>query len=602
MNDAMQIENQILNMKNIAELFNTYLLRLEYTNFSGSHPYETEQIIKAIKYVNTSKPSNLFQSVLKQISLEICFKFYILFKTTYTKLEKIYEIFHKYPIEHVSSSSSSSSSSSHNYELLLETYEKMSLEWNIIQIYNNTMTTENYLTDRINTEIFGNELSIDTLKQIKKFYDDSPIVIDLYSCILRRVLDNKPEHHIVIYINKLVEQLKDEVLPPITRQTSNRKPTLQTLIQRYRLIPDGPSRPFVDLIYELTNVKVDGKNILDDLQKVSKLISKTSKYGFIVISKRLPRPIENNIWLLTDANYLQKKKLMTGLNAGICDAIIQKSKTISFLESSKGGLTDGIYYVDDILDFSNKKTSEKPEDNNFYYILETLDGVTYRILHPWYFSIFAKEKQYAIPTTMIEGFSNEKNFTKTMPSTRVESYNEILNNEIMKNLKKPIIGTVDISRYEKQQIETKWSVMRKKIAIHMLDDYRVLFDNNKVSKETILGLILNPTIYANAIKYIISLGLSDTTNESEIYMSALKQIDTMKHKMAKDVGKIYRQDYEDKIMKLLENGSNVQTIIKIIDVLEDILITMLEAHITSKNNIYLAIEQKATLLDAIKSK
>jgi len=594
MNNTMQIENQILNMKNIAELFNTYLLRLEYTNFSGSHPYETEQIIKALKYVNGSKPSNLFQSVLKQTSLEICFKFYILFKTNYTKLEKIYEIFHKYPIEHVSSSSSSSSSSSHNYELLLETYEKIVLEWNIIQIYNGTMTTENFLADKI--DIVLPDKSIDTLKQIKKFYDDSPIVIDLYSCILRRVLDHKPEHHIVIYINQLVEQLKDEVLPPITRQTSNRKPTLQALIQRYRLIPDGPSRSFTVLIYELTNVKVDGKNVLADLQKVSKLISKTSKYGFIVISKRLPRPIENNIWLLTDANYLQKRKLATGLNAGICDAIIQRSKTISFLESfsesSKKGLSDGIYYVDDLI---------SDEDNNFYYVLETLDGITYRILHPWYFSIFAKERQYAIPVNMTS-FTNEKNFTKTMPSTRVESYNDILNNEIMQYLKKPFIGTTDISRYEKQQIETKWTVMRKKIAIHMLDDYRVLFDNNKVSKETILGLILHPTIYANAIKYIISLGLSNATNESEIYMSALKQIDTMKHKMVKDVGKIYRQDYESKIIKLLENGSNVQTIIKIIDVLEDVLITMLEAHITSKNNIYLAIEQKATLLANIKSK
>lgn len=578
----MQIENQILNMKNIAELFNTYLLRLEYTNFSGSHPYETEQIIKSLKYVNSSKVSNLFQNVLKQVSLDVCFKFYILFKTNFSKLEKIYDIFHKYPIEHVASSSSSSSSTSHNYELLIETYEKISLEWNIIQIYNSTMTTENFLTGKISNFF---EKPIDTLQLIKKFYDDSPIIIDLYSCILRRVLDSKPEHHIVIYINKLVEQLKDEVLPPIPRQTSNRKPTLQALIQRYKLIPDGPSRSFVDLVYALTNVKVDGKNILDDLKKVAKLISKTSKYGFIVISKRLPRPIENNIWLLTDVNYLQKRKLITELNAGVCDAIIQKSKTISFLEP--GGLADGIYYVDDLV-------TDKPD--NFYYILETLDGITYRILHPWYFSIFSKDKQYAIPMNMIDLTS-----TKTMPSTRIEAYNEILNNEILQKLKKPFIGTNDISRFEKQQIETKWNVMRRKIAVHMLDDYRVLFDKNKVSKETILGLILDPTIYANAIKYIISLGLSNTTNESEIYMSALKQIDTMKHKMAKDVGKIYRQDYEEKILKLLESGSNVQTIIKIIDVLEDILITMLESHITSKNNIYLAIEQKAALLDAIKS-
>ena len=144
------------------------------------------------------------------------------------------------------------------------------------------MTTENFLTDKISNLFF--EKPIDTLQLIKKFYDDSPIIIDLYSCILRRVLDSKPEHHIVIYINKLVEQLKDEVLPPIPRQTSNRKPTLQALIQRYKLIPDGPSRSFVDLVYALTNVKVDGKNILDDLKKVAKLISKTSKYGFIVIN------------------------------------------------------------------------------------------------------------------------------------------------------------------------------------------------------------------------------------------------------------------------------------------------------------------------------
>lgn len=608
-----------MSITDVAELFKTYFEKLEYTNFSGSYPYETELILKNIKTVSNSKTDNYYQAVVKNKLysespgtpdvtdihefISDVFKYYGSMKSDYLKMRDVYEIFNKY-VQPISESMSSSYSSSNNYTKgLADMYDRVVSTWESFKSYADSMITENLLTNKILAAMKIQHKDhegdiIKTLTYIKKLYDEYKgkigglSIIDLYSGILRSILDENKHGPTVRYINSLVEELKDEILPPLVRQTNNRKSTVQLLIQRYRLIPDGPSRPLSELIQQLVGVKTS--NDIESLNKVAKIISKKDrKYGFIVISKRLARPIENNIWLLTDVNYLQKHKLMTPLNVGICDTVIKRTQTIKFLEplvenTSKDAVKDGIYYMDSEL-------SDIDIDNHtdFYYVLETLDGVTFRVLFPWYISIFAREKIYEIPAYMTPDFTN----IKSIPSTRVEAYNEILEDAITMHLQKPLIETADLSKMEKQQVETKWAVIRKKIAVNMLEDYRNVMQN--VTKDNILSLIRSPEVFANSLKYIINISSKRSEFNVEIYMTALKSLNDMKRGMIKDVITIYKRDYEEKILKLLEGGSNVKTIIKILDILEDILVSMLEIHITEKNNIYALIQQKSQLLEKI---
>jgi len=604
-----------MSIKDVADLFKTYFEKLEYTNFSGSYPFETELILKNIKIVSGSKSDNYYQAVIKNklfnglssatpdtngvhdFIAEV-FKYYASMKSDYLKMRDVYDIFSKY-VQPISESMSSSLSSSHSYaKALSDMYEKVVSTWESFRSYADSMITEQMLTDKIMTVMQGEDNS-PTLTFIKKLYDEYKgkvgglSIIDLYSGILRRILDENRHGPTVRYINSLVEELKDEILLPVPRQTSNRKPTVQLLIQRYRLIPDGPSRPLPELIQQLTSVKISDD--INNLNKVAKIISKKDrKYGFIVVSKRLPRPIENNIWLLTDANYLQKHKLMTPQNIGICDTVIKKTQTIKFLETKPAnvGVKDGVYYMDDELNPDGPKKDDK-QNEDFYYVLETLDGVTFRILFPWYISIFAREKIYEIPAFMTPDFTD----VKSIPSTRIETYNSILEGAITNNLRKPFIETADLSRMEKQQVETKWAVIRKKIAVNMLEDYRNVFEKQQVTKDNILNLIRSPEVFANSLKYIINTSSKGSGFNIEVYMTALKSLNDMKRGMIKDVVTIYKKDYEDKVLKLLDGGSSFKIIIKILDILEDVLVSMLEIHITEKNNIYALIQQKNQLLE-----
>lgn len=601
------LKEQLADMKNVAELFKTYFDKLEYTKFSGSKPYETELILKHIKFVqnlNISIKDEIFMEASKAdlptvlALLDSIFKYYNTMKEGYLKLKEVYDIYANYDIEPYTTYSSSSFSSSAGSYIsgLIEIYENLVNAWDAFSRRSESGIIEQMFIDKIMNVISGDMHKI--LIHIKSIYDKTKnrlTMIDLYGGILRKILDTAEpavlHGGVQKYITNLIEELKDEILPTQTRETSNRKPTIQTLVQRYRLIPDGPSRTLDKLIQDLCNIKIDPKiDPLVNLEKVVKMISKKRKYGFIVFAKIIPQPIENNLWLLTDSMYLQKNKLMQPSTAGLNDVILRKSETIHKMdtdENSKHVLKDGIYYVPDV--------GKQPE--SFYYVLETLDGVTFRILYPWYISIFAKEKIYEIPGNMLPDFTDTK---KSCPYSRIETYNQLLNNEILVHLQKPLIQTEMQSRLEKKQVDIKWDVIRRRIARNMMEDYRELFDATPVTKDNILGLILHPDIFSNALNYIIESSGIKTGANLEIYMSALGSLNAMRRNMKRDMEKIYKDTYQTKIMKLLEsNGPKISTAIKIVDALEDVLMEMLENQISEKSNIFALIQQKALLLENI---
>ncbi len=437
------------------------------------------------------------------------------------------------------------------------------------------------------------EQHLKILQHIKKIYDASSglSIIDLYSMILQRVFEDTSRENAVLikYVTELVEQLKDELLPSVPRGTNNRKATLQLLMQRYRLIPDGPCRPFTQLVSDLCNVKIKSP---DDLKKVSKLISnKTCKYAFIVISKRIPHPIENNIWLLTDSQYLQKHKLLMPPGTGICDAVLKRSQTIappaSDPDAGFSPLADGIYYYGDT--FSDVKSETT---RCCYYVLETLNGTTFRILYPWYTSIFAKPV-YEIPVHILPDFQDKS----AIPSTRMEHYNEKLCEELVRHLHKPFIGLEMVSKLEKKQVEIGWSIIRKRIARQMLEDYQTLFEKNKVTLDNVNMLIVNPDIFSNALTHIIQT-IADLAkpygfeNPSvEIYMSALKSLNSLKAGMSRDVSAFFEAERTK-----LEKSFSVTAVL---DILEVALLQMLEKNISEKSNVYEIIQQKLNLLIAL---
>ena len=610
-----QLKPNIDEVKELASVFKLYYDKLEHMNFSGSNPYETELILKYIKQIanDTSMSKHLQDFSKSTINLENpaqdeiitfvsdAFNFYGSLKSCHYKLAEIHEIYETYKVEPFSGSyvSSATSMSKRDIEDVMKTFDYMQSNWN--QHMNNTRTlnVENTLSEYILAPLKSPELAIKTLEHIHKLYKSGNglHLIDLYSNVLTHMseVETKNNKETIQYVIKLVDELKAEVLPPINRQTGNRKTnTLQNLVQRYRMIPDGPSRSLSALIEELTGVKISDSDPLSALAKVTKVISKGRRYGFIVVAKIIPHPIEHNIWLLTDAAYLQKNNLAESTNS-VTKTSIKRAQTIQNMKEVKPLIKDGIYRIDE--------TFEKDPKMNYYYVLQTLDGLTFHILYPWYISIFA-QKIYEVPASYLENFGE----IKTGPSTRVETYNSIIGDEILKHLKPPMIEQeVGLSKMERKRKEIQWAVIRKKIARSMLEDYEELFSHHKLTSTNIFSLILDPTIFQNALHYIIQ-GVSSTieslkkhmsTYYSEIYMAALSDLYKLRSNMSQEVENIYNEQYKDKIDKLLKSGDTTRTAIKIVDLLENILLEMLEKYINEKSNVYSIIQQKIEMLELV---
>lgn len=610
-----QLKPNIDEVKELASVFKLYYDKLEHMNFSGSNPYETELLLKYLKQINndTSMSKHLQAFSKSTINLENptqneinafasdAFNFYGALKANHYKLAEIHEIYETYKVEPFSGSyvSSATSMSKHDIEDMMKTFDYMQSNWNKYISNSRTMIVENTLSEYILASLQKPDLAIKTLEHIHKLYKSGTglHLIDLYSNVLTHAseVETKNNKATIQYVIQLVDELKAEVLPPISRQIGNRKTnTLQNLVQRYRMIPDGPSRSLAVLIEELTGVKISDDDPLSALSKVAKVLSKGRRYGFIVVAKIIPHPIEHNIWLLTDAAYLQKNNLSESSNS-VTKTSIKRAQTIQNKDEVKPLIKDGIYRIDD--------TFEKDPKMNYYYVLQTLDGATFHILYPWYISIFA-QKIYEIPASYLENFGE----IKTGPSTRVETYNSIICNEILKHLKPPMIEQeVGLSKIERKRKEIQWAVIRKKIARSMLEDYEQLFEQHKPSATNIFSLILNPNIFQNALHYIIQ-GVSSTiesmkkqtgTYYSEIYMAALSDLYKLRSNMSQEVENIYNEQYKDKLDKLLKSGDSTRTVIKIVDLLENILLEMLEKYINEKSNVYSIIQQKIEMLELV---
>ena len=611
-----QLKPNIEEVKELAAVFKLYYDKLEHMGFSGTNPYETELLLKYLKQINNdnlmskhlqafSKATINFENPIQnEINSFIsdAMSFYGALKANHYKLAEIYDIFENHKVEPFTGSyvSSATSMTKHDIEDIMKTFDYVQSNWN--RHRNNVMSlnVENTLSEYILIPILKSpDIANKTLEHIHKLYKNGNglHLIDLYSNILTHAseVETKNNRSTIQYVVKLVDELKAEVLPPINRQITNRKTnTLQNLVQRYRMIPDGPSRSLSVLIQDLTGVKINEEDPISALSKVSKVISKGRKYGFIIVAKIIPQPIEHNTWLLTDAAYLQKNNLSESTNS-VTTTSIKRAQTIQNMKEVKPLIKDGVYRIDDTFD-------TKDVNSNFYYVLQTLDGATFHILYPWYISIFA-QKIYEIPASYLANFGE----IKTGPSTRIETYNSILCNEILKHLKPPMIEQeVGLSKLERKHKEIQWANVRKKITRGMIEDYEKLFETHKPTDTNIVSLILNPTIFQNALHHIIQ-GVSSTIESlektsnyySEIYMAALSDLFKLRSNMSQEVENIYNEQYKDKIDKLLKGGEITRTVIKILDLLENILMEMLEKYINEKSNVYSIIQQKIKMMELI---
>jgi hypothetical protein len=423
----------------------------------------------------------------------------------------------------------------------------------------------------------------------KKYYsiEEGHLVIRLFGTILQNIIDNGTKDTIQKAM-KMVEFLKEDVLKsasPGSGFHNKSVNTVQRMIQLYKLIPHGPSVP-LDKIASLLNVS-SGKGKLDStLKKWAKLLSSGDQHiSFIVISKITGRPMENKIWLLNDKKYLIDNNLYESVTYGVSNKSITRGNTL--IDLPLGSIKkDDIIVIDPGIKPINRK--------RYYYILETVNGSLFRIMHP--FNINPNNPIYKIPA---EWFDDLTDIKKT-PSTILENYNAALEGSILEKIKKPV---------EIERPDVNWGVIRQKIHQKALNVFKEVLitklKKQKASEPLIASLITNPQVYQTIIHTIVDLIRLDRLRDiekipiekvsyysGEIMISYLSELDYLERSLAKKMDKFYNKYHKENIKRYLKGDIRS----KAASVFSEILTKALEDFINNKSSIYATILNKSQLM------
>jgi hypothetical protein len=607
-----------------ANSFKLYLIKLEKSGFAGTEPFLTDKIQHHVK--NIAEQSIDFSVLLAAINshsrvfaenrsgmtaLKDIFVSYSYLTRWHSWLEEDYNIFKKYRFLSTQQGSHTSSGHMLSYSYLTEMNKDFDEITEYMQEFEGALNSSALLKYFLDA---GSIKSMDDLMEMRNIYEqylranEGQLVIKLYIAYLQNTLDNKfSPKELVRQIIRDVENLKTSMLAssPVHAVPQNKEANIiQRLIQKYNLSPDAPSRSIITIMSELRS-ESNITDIRDACLKTAALLSAKSekKFGFIIIRKvwlASTQAIEHNLWLLTDKKYLTGLDLIQSAAAGVNVKSIQRGQTIKTLHDivKPSSLTDSLIFV------NNEFASDMAQ--NYYYVLETIDGINYHFLLPW----FSQTIRY-IPATWLE-YLEKLDYT---PSRRLQSYNQLLNSVIVSKLTKPYIEIKYASRMEAKKEELYWLNLRTKIKDEIIAYInKQLSAVDQLSAKTIDNIMTNATFYQYIINVITQQISLDLTNPGavdelrqrqwhiEIILSYFKDIDHIQRSFRHDLIEAYHKDYIVKFEQALgaitsSNSSNAMIRHKLLDVFGELLLGTLERYINRRSNIYLLLDRKSELLN-----
>lgn len=605
-------------LKNIKELvigtanaFNIYLEKLALSGFFGVEPFLTDTAQKNIKFV-LDNADTITSLIEKTRDYHETFQLVGLVNEFHDRLAEVYKIYAENRLNVSQQGTRTSSGSQLSYTYLVSLSDSFMSISQIFSTY--AAETKNaaivkFLSQQ--TEV-NNLKDIENLRKLYREYFDASrgqYIIDFYCTLLQKIIDDftsKPNGREVIkQIIKDVENLKtDTLVSGISSSDEKNKSvnTIQRLIQKFGLVPDGMSRPLADLWKELGLVSASAQDKLDlpaQIAKASTSLSrnKDKKFGFIVISKIIRQPIEYNIWVLIDQNYLEQHDLIQEKTCGINVKALNRGKTITM--NTNPAASGVIKKLGNVTVYNSDFGSDMLK--NFYYVIETLDGVNFRFL-------VAFDNIKYVPAPWLNDITD---IEKT-PSRRIGGYSTLLNDEILKHLDKPYIHMENLSRAEVAREDIYWSNLRGRIKNAVIDDIMAHIISGSINMKHIEQVLSKDIIVQKIIREIteqIVLDLSEPQSSPdrlaqwriELFLAYFRDIDKLQKSFKHTLTENLHKDFAEKISRLLGAGNvpeSKQAMIKhkLTDIISDMLIATLEKFINKKSSVYLSINKKVELL------
>lgn len=631
--------------KGIAETAKVYLDKLEITGFSGSEPYLTEKIQKYVQMISedTELVRIYSDSAQPKSQLENAVRIFALVEERFLALKEIYQIFKSFRIDITKQGTFTSSGTSLSFSYLQD------LNATLDDITRSVEGLELEMSKDMVGELLLTSLSDFSLKQVKDITEiyrqylekeKAHLIIQFYTRVLQHAIRENTGtaegKEVIRYITKTVEELKTQILEVSELQeidvTNRQHNAIQYMLQKFNLIPDGPSRPLEDIcrdIFQCTLPKNSKDLFLTLTRDLNAKKENRQHFGLVVIHKVSARPYEHNLWTLIDEAYIEKNNLMQSPEYGINEISIRRTKTLSPLGDA-GEAGD----VSDTTGKKNKKKTEQitlpttkggssyvyvnieyfGEDNNFFYVLESLDGETYHMLVPWH---LGENGIYSMPAAWLEGLSS----VKQCPSRRLQSYNCILNEEIMFHAHPPLIKMEQLSQEEIRKEEGQWRTLRGEIKKQTMGALQKIVGNYFENSDSLTWGKIDtfirkqiPVICAVLIEAIVEnialetgsipTGLHPVVARqilAEIQFAYARDLDKLQRSIGRDMEEFYLKDYQSALNRSVGSQISVSQLAstknKVIDTIASVLEDLLEKYVNRKSNIYISITGKLELLE-----
>lgn len=471
-------------------------------------------------------------------------------------------------------------------------------------------------------------------------------VINLFESVMQNSMDVNTGHpkgsKVIRNIIIILESLKTTILHSprleLVEDFNKKNNTVQRLIQWNNLVPNEELLPFSLLIHKLIGIKCEE----NELHNACKVVStSTEKIGFIVIYKVTNKPIEHRVIPLIDKQYAISHGMLQSGNVGINKKLYERTQTIVTLERSNSKqIKDRIDVYDrehvissthrkpigkgggeKVVRKAERKTERKvaeaaetaesveaveavdgnpvKEDGlaepteiassiNYFYIVETIDGITFRVMHPWNIDTH----DFKIPASWVQNIPH----IKKTPSQRLAGYSEIINDAILMHLQKPLLEIDFMSRKEKIKADIKWKNIKDNITRKLQEAY-------DINKHNISGLLASDKFQNSVIQQIIvqlEKELGGEVRESEfedggitkkknfVYfeemsLSYIKDLDAIQNQIGRELVNIYQREYKD---------SNKSINIIFADLMDRVLSKIMN----NKSNIFNTIRYKSELM------
>lgn len=281
-----------------------------------------------------------------------------------------------------------------------------------------------------NIRIFINNINNIYLSYIKNKSSSYIVtfIYEIYETIFNYIDGKKNQKIISEFIKEKINTIKDKILEENIgnikdlKFSNNNFNLPQSMIKLNNLYPVNLYTKLHILFKEKLSIEIPEQknNIIKNEQlfnKISKILSTDNyKIGFIILYKFVSNFLEQQIITLISDN----KKYINYSNSGINKKLLDNTNTIRILENNTIDKINNNVFI-----YNNLHTDNS--NNNIFYVLDTINNIDFRFLSSYNYGSDNVSNN-------ISNLNKNIKSTLTQPNKNIEIYNNILNEELIKNI------------------------------------------------------------------------------------------------------------------------------------------------------------------------